>query len=169
MAAPAAVVNASPLVFLSKLDRLAALRMFSPVMTTKAVVREVEEGLPLGHPEILAVRKEVQAGRLKVRQVSERPIPGLDLGAGELTVLRLASRAPGTIAIVDDLGAIRAARRNGIQVLSTPFLLLEAVGRGQLEPEAFLKALDRLLAEGYHLSPPLYVQLRQKAETARQP
>jgi predicted nucleic acid-binding protein len=150
-------------VFLAKLDRLRALRMFNPVLTTLAVVREVEEGLPRGHPEILAVRKEVDAGWLKVRRISESPIPGLELDPGELTVLRLASRTKGSVAVVDDLSAIRAARRNGIQVLSTPFLLLESVGRGDLDPDAFRIALDQLLAEGYRLGPRLYVRLLDRA------
>ncbi len=163
---PGAVVNASPLVFLAKLDLLLALGLFSPVLTTQTVVKEVEEGLPRGHPEILAVRREIDAGRLKVRKISTSPIPGLDLDPGELTVIRLASRTAGTVAIVDDLAAIRAARRNGIQVLSTPFLLLEGVGRGLMEARAFRIALDQLLAEGYHLSPRLYVQLLEKAEGA---
>lgn len=163
---PAAVVNASPLVFLAKLDRLGALRIFTPVSTTHAVVREVEEGLLRGHAEILAVRREVEAGRLHVRKVSESPIPGLALGAGELTVLRLASRVTGTVAIVDDLGAIRAAGRSGIPVLSTPFLLLENVQRGTMEAAAFRSAMDQLLTEGYHLSPRLYVLLLEKAKSA---
>ena len=161
-----AVVNASPLVFLAKLDRLGALGIFSPVLTTEAVIREVEDGLPRGHPEILAVRREVDAGRLKIRKVSESRIPGLDLGAGELTVLRMASRAAGWVAIVDDLSAIRAAKRSGIDVLSTPFLLLENVGRGRMEPVAFRPALDQLMAEGYHLSPRLYVRLLEQAAVA---
>lgn len=163
---PGAVVNASPLVFLAKLDRLGALRIFAPVTTTQAVVREVEEGLARGHPEILAVRQAVDAGRLKVRRVSESPIPGLALGAGEITVLRFASRVAGTVAIVDDLAAIRAARRNGIRVLSTPFLLLESVGQGLTEARDFRIAMDQLLAEGYHLSPRLYVELLERAEAA---
>ena len=163
---PTAVVNASPLVFLAKLDRLRVLGLFKPVLTTQVVLDEVEQGLARGHPEILAVRREVEAGRIHIRKVSASPIPGLEVDGGELTVLRLASRAAGTVAIVDDLAAIRAARRNGIQVLSTPFLLLEAVGRGEMEALAFRAALDQLLAEGYHLSPRLYVQLLDKAERA---
>lgn len=164
---PAAVVNASPLVFLAKLDRMGALRVYSPVITTTAVVREVEEGLPGGHPEILAVRKEMAAGRLQVRKVSESPIPGLDLDPGELTVLRLASRISGCTAVVDDGAAIRAARRNGIRVLSTPFLLLEGLARGEMDSGDFRRAMDRLLAEGYHLSARLYLQLIEKAEGAQ--
>ncbi len=163
---PGAVVNASPLVFLAKLDLLRVLGLFKPVLTTQVVIAEVEQGLERGHPEILAVRREVEAGRLHIRKVSASPIPGLEVDGGELTVLRLASRAVGTIAIVDDLAAIRAARRNGIQVLSTPFLLLEAVGGGKMEATGFRASLDQLLSEGYHLSPRLYVQLLDKAKGA---
>lgn len=160
---PAAVVDTSPLVFLAKLDRLALLGLFSPVLTTNAVVREVEAGLALGHPEILALRREVKAGRLTVRSVSESPIPGLDLGPGELTVLRLASRLAGTVAVVDDRRAIRAAKRNGVRVLSTPFVFLESVSGGEMDGSEFRRALDQLMAEGYHLSPRLYLLLLEEA------
>jgi predicted nucleic acid-binding protein len=162
---PAAVVNASPLVFLARLGQLRALGVFDPVYTTGVVLHEVEQGLAQGHREILAVREAVGAGKIKVRKVTEAPIAGVELDPGELTVIQLCRRQKGTVAVVDDLAAIRAARHFGIKVKSTPFVLLDNVAGGSISASAFGQLLDRLLRDGYFLAPSIYLELLAEAKS----
>ena len=160
---PAAVVNASPLVFLARLAQLQALAFFHPVFTTGVVLREVAEGQALGRFEILAVREEIKAGRIRARRVDPRPIPGLALDPGELSVIRLCSRLQGAVAVVDDLAAIKAARHLGLTARSTPFVLLSSVDEGWLMADEYGRLLDRLIREGYFLAPRIHTRLLEDA------
>lgn len=156
---PAAVVNASPLIFLAKLGRLGALELFDPVVTTPQTLREVTAGLGLGYGDALAVQAAVDAHRISVRRAPRlRPAP-LGLDPGELSVIALAYRLPGATAVLDDLAAIKAARNLGIRARSTAFLLLDNVAARRLAVDEFRDLLDGLLREGYFLAPKLYLRL----------
>jgi predicted nucleic acid-binding protein len=151
-----AAVNTSPLIFLARLGRLEALAPFRPLFTTDEVLREVKAGARKGFPEWVPVSRAVDEGFLDVHRADLRPIEGFILDPGELSVLRLAAKKALATVIVDDLAAIRAARHLGLSPKSTPFVLLENVAAGQLAAAEFRADLNRLLAEGYHLSAPLY-------------
>jgi predicted nucleic acid-binding protein len=159
---PGAAVNTSPLIFLARLGRLEALRRYDPLLTTDAVVSEVEAGTKKGLHEIVPVARFVERGDLEVRKADVRVVEGFDLDPGELSVLRLAESEGLEVVIVDDLAAIRAARHLGLRPQSTPFVLLEAAARGEGGP--FRAELDRLVREGYHLGGPLYAFLVEAAE-----
>lgn len=155
---PRAVVNASPLIFLAKLDRLDLLPQ--PAATTPEVLDEVGAGLAEGHPEALSIRGLVDEGQLMVEEAGEAPLPeeaGLDLG--ERTVLQLARTLGVEEVVVDDRAAIRAAKLMGLRPVSTPFLMLRARRRGELSAETFQRLLDRLIELRYFLSPRLYQRL----------
>jgi predicted nucleic acid-binding protein len=151
-------------VFLARLAKLEALEIFEPLYTTGVVLGEVEAGLAVGHREILAVREMVSAGKLKVRRVWQEPIAGIELDPGELSVIQLCRKEKGAVAVVDDLAAIKAARHLGIEVKSTPFVLLANVASGALPAPAFGALLDRLLREGYFLAPSIYMELLHDAK-----
>lgn len=164
---PAAVVNASPLIFLSKLEQLEALRVFRPVFTTRVVLAEVEAGLGTGHRDALAVQRAVKEGRILVRRAAPLSLPALNLDPGELSVLALASRSTGAIAVVDDLPAIKAARHLGLTVRSTPYVLLENVAKGRLGSAEFRTLMEALVRLDYRLSPTLYMALLEESELLR--
>lgn len=151
-----AAVNTSPLIFLARLGRLEALRVLKPVRTTDEVLREVKAGAAKGFPDWVPVDRAVKDGSLEVRRADLRPIEGFNLDPGELSVLRLATEEGLSTVVVDDLAAIRAAGHLGLSPQSTPFVLLENVSAGRLTAPEFRAALQRLLAEGYHMGAPLY-------------
>ena len=161
---PAAVVNASLLIFLSKLEQLDALQVFSPVLTTSVVLEEVEAGLETGYRDALGVQRAVREGRIAVRQAPALRIPAINLDPGELSVVALANAIKGAVAVVDDLPAIRVARQLGVTVRSTPFVLLENVARGRIAPLEFRELLARLVQFDYHMKPSLYAALVGDAE-----
>ncbi len=158
-----AAVNGSPLIFLARMGRLEVLRAYRPLVTTDAVIREVEAGSTRGHGEAVPVGRLVKAGRLKVRKADLRPVEGFELDPGELSVLRAAEKEGVVTAIVDDLAAIRAARQLALAPRSTAFVLFDAAARGEISPAEFVVDLDRLMRAGYHLSAPLYGFLREAA------
>ena len=163
---PAAVVNASPLIFLAKLGRIDALTVFEPVLTTPEAFGEVTAGLALGYRDALAVHRAVDTGALTVRKAARLRAPPVGLDIGELSVLGLAATLPGSTAILDDLAAIKAARGMGLRARSTPFVLLDNVDAGRLTRMEFRQLLDALVGHGYFMGPAPYNRL---AEAARGP
>src|SRR3954464_11981360 len=108
------VVNASPLIVLSKLGRLDLLRASISnveVVTPRAVLEEVLKG----KPDDPAVALVVEASGDWLRVLPAPSVPaalragGLD--SGELAVLSLALENPGSEVVLDDHSARRAAMR----------------------------------------------------------
>jgi predicted nucleic acid-binding protein len=162
----AAVVNASPLIFLAKLGALEALGVFDPVLTTPQAIAEVEAGLQQGYRETLALGRLVADEVLEVREPPRLELPPPRLGAGELSVISLASTIRGATAVIDDRAAIRAAKHLGVRVRSTPFVLLDNVAARRIGLAQYKELLDRLLNLNYHLSPALFLELVGLGEKA---
>lgn len=153
-----AVVNASPLIFLAKLDRLSLLPF--PIGTTPLVLAEIRAGASRGHLESNAVEAMAKAGTLAVAEAKPRGVGWMSgLDPAEASVLQLALDRGVREVIVDDYAAIRAARVLGLAPLSTPFLLLRARRQGAVDREQFRSLLERLVAHGCYLSSPVYRRL----------
>lgn len=163
-----AVVNASPLIFLAKIDRLGILPR--PSLTTPTVLQEVRAGGRETYPEVETVEHLVRKGTLQVAEpegdapTALRDHAGID--AGEASILHLARGRSISRVVVDDRVAIRVAKLLDLDPASTPYLLLRACRRDELPYHAFQRSLDHLLDHGYHLSRPLYRELLQAAREA---
>ena len=99
------VVNASPLILLAKIGRLALLsHLYAEIVIPKEVAAEIRTG-PVGDPARSWLNV---SGQSWIREVGaiEPVIAAWDLGMGESEVLTWAHRHLGYEAIVDD----RAAR-----------------------------------------------------------
>lgn len=136
------VVNASPLIFLSKIEALQLLsRLASEVVVPAAVRREVLAGGKVELPEWLRVQPDLPL---------PAEIAGWDLGAGESQVLAQATSIDGSEAVLDDLQARRCARALGIAVTGTLGVILRARKSGVIP--AARPLLEDLLRRGLYLS-----------------
>lgn len=159
---PRAVVNASPLIFLAKIDQLE--RLPEPVATTPQIVEEVTDVDPVEYPEAPLVDAFLGGQRARIRETKGTPPEGFEgLHPGERSVLALAIDAGITTVIVDDRAAIRAAKLHGLEPTSTPFVLLEECRRGKMTYQRFQRCLQRLTDHRYFLSPDLYQRLLDEA------
>jgi len=143
------VVNASPLIFLSRAGLLDLLRLIAEtVMVPTSVTAEIQRRGPVD------ITAQALQNTAWVVAVEDPPIPQLiqawDLGAGESTVLAWAYTHSGTEAIIDDLAGRRCAAALGIPVRGTLGLILTAKRRGRI-PQA-RPALERLRQAGMYLS-----------------
>jgi predicted nucleic acid-binding protein len=143
------VVNASPLIILSKAGYLNLLRLTgSNVMVPREVLREVQQPGP-SDPVVHAI---AQTSWITI--VDPGPIPpalktfGLDLG--EEGVLTWALAHPGTEALIDDLAARSAARALGIPHRGCLGLVLTAKRHGVLSLARPI--VEQLRAAGLRLS-----------------
>lgn len=120
-----AIVNASPLIFLSRAGLGELLRQAGDVVVVpRSVSREI---LARGSADVTA---RFVAGSPWIRQIDDPVTPqsilAWDLGAGEAAVLAWALANPGSRAIIDDLQGRRCAEAHGIALSGTIGLILRA-------------------------------------------
>ena len=129
--ADAAVVNASPLIFLSKAGLIDLLRVVSPqVMVPEAVALEIGRR---GPDDVTAKALANTPWLISVPVTSVPPlIQSWDLGAGESSVLAYALQTPGMVAIIDDGAGRRCAEVLGVPLSGTLGLVLLAKQRGMI-------------------------------------
>ena len=151
------------MIFLAKLERMDCLRLYENVFTTNLVIEEIERGLEKGFKEALAVKKLVNEGFIVVKKVKGKK-NGFGLHPGELSVIELAKKMKVKEFIVDDRKAIQVAKYFGLQVVSTPFLLLLNLKAKCIDYHEFEDAIDGLIGFGYFISPNLYVKILEKAK-----
>jgi predicted nucleic acid-binding protein len=147
--AETAIVNASPLICLSRAGLIDLLRQAAEtVMVPMSVAREV---LARGPTDITA---GVLARTPWLAQVDDPEIPpsilGWDLGRGESAVLAWALAHPGARAIIDDLHGRRCAESIGIPLRGTVGLVLRARRSGIVHSAR--DAFEKLRAGGMFLS-----------------
>ncbi|HLA76897.1 MAG TPA: DUF3368 domain-containing protein [Vicinamibacteria bacterium] len=127
--ADAAVVNASPLIYLSEIAQLELLRLAAgEVLVPRAVADEVRRW----GDEDAAVRALAATPWLKI--IDTPPVPASveawNLGPGESAVLSYAIAHPGVQAVIDDLAGRRCAVVHRIDVRGCVGLVLVAKQRG---------------------------------------
>lgn len=143
------VVNASPLIYLTRCELLHFLRMEGEVILVPAVVAGE---LQRRGPSDPAARMIANTSWLNV--VATPPVPesvqSWDLGPGESAVLSWALAHPGTLAILDDLAARRCAEAHAVPCRGTLGLVLAAKRKGRI-PQA-RPVLVALRLAGMYLS-----------------
>jgi predicted nucleic acid-binding protein len=144
-----AVVNASPLIFLSRGGLVDFLRLSShTVVVPSAVANEIQ----LRGKRDPAARAIEETPWLLIVETPLIPelILAWDLGKGESSVLAWAYTHPGSEAILDDLPARRCAAVLGIPVRGTLGLVLTAKKTGRIP--AARPILEKLRHSGMYLS-----------------
>ncbi len=129
--ADTAVVNASPLIFLSKAGMLDLMQLIAAkVMVPEPVSQEITRR---GQDDVTA-RALLDTPWLVTVPVTDIPtlIQSWDLGAGESAVLAYARENPGMIAIIDDGAGRRCADMLNVPLSGTLGLVLLAKQRGKI-------------------------------------
>ncbi|MEN8217832.1 MAG: DUF3368 domain-containing protein [Pseudomonadota bacterium] len=144
------VIDASPLIFLSRAGKLDLLQQVvnTDVVVPVAVETEIQQ---YGEDDV-TVQAVAQTNWLVL--VNTPPIPKViqsyHLGTGESAVLTLGSLNPNTEVIIDDLAARRCASALGIPVRGTLGLVVMAKQRGIIP--AARPIVEQLLQSGMYLS-----------------
>ncbi|WP_295384479.1 DUF3368 domain-containing protein [uncultured Thiodictyon sp.] len=150
------IVNASPLIFLTRIGGLVWLcdLCTRPVDVPRGVIGEVAAGQD-GQSII-----DVIAAEGRVRQVEDMAVPAViaawDLGLGETQVLANCLGQSGAVAVLDDAAARQCARSLGIPIVGTLGIVLAAKRMGWIA--AARPLVERLLSDGLYLSPSLVIE-----------
>jgi predicted nucleic acid-binding protein len=145
-----AVLNASPLIILARAGYLDLVpRLLSPVVIPGAVAVEISAG----PADDAAVRFLAQRSWLSVIDLvpALSPLAAWRLGQGESEVLEYARRNFGTLAVLDDKAARRAARALGILLTGTLGLIVAAVQRNLIP--SLSAAIQTVRACGLYMDP----------------
>lgn len=161
MVPPAAVADATVLIYLGKLDRLDWLQeRMGSIVIPKAVHREVVvEGKARKEPDAVRAERAIEAGWVVVEEAKPDPrVADLGFDGGDLEVLSLAL-ARGDERILADEAALRdAARAFGIRPRGTLSILAWAVDAGRLDLESYLAEMERLVGFGFRMSHEVYAR-----------
>ena len=125
------IINASPLIFLSRSGHLPLLKTFADeVWVPKPVATEIQQR----GPDDISAQAIRDTDWLVVKPVSAIPIAVAEwrLGAGESAVLALATEY-GLEAIIDDLAGRKCAASLDVFVRGTLGIVLVAKQRGTIE------------------------------------
>lgn len=125
------IVDASPLIYLAKIDALDVFRIEEPAAVSEGVRNEVlVPQAAYRFPEIVRIDESIHDGLIDVVSLDEgeragvevlsRQVPGL--GRGELETIAIA-RARGWAAAIADRRASRVARIHGVSVVGMVELL----------------------------------------------
>lgn len=144
------MVNASPLIFLSKAGVIHFLQQAAPDIVVPQVV-----ALEVGRRGRNDITARTLANNPWVATVEVPVIPPLiqswDLGPGESAVLAYARTHPGVVAIIDDGAGRRCAETLGVPLLGTLGLIMIAKKRGLIPTArpviALLKQQGMFLSE----------------------
>ncbi len=155
------IINASPLIFLSRSHHLALLKSFADeVWVPEPVAKEI---LQRGQQDITAQAIKKTAW-LITQPVEHSPISILEwrLGAGESAVLALGLTHTGTEVIIDDLAGRRCADSLDIPVRGTLGLVLTAKKRGVI-PKA-RPVIEDMMGAGLYLSKQILEQALKRVD-----
>jgi predicted nucleic acid-binding protein len=149
------VVDASPLIFLAKLERLPLLRAAADdILVPGRVLTEIRAQ---DDPVTALIDRACEGWLQPIAWQGEAPEPTL----GELTVIEVAVKRGADRVVLDDLAARRLARSRGLAVIGTLGLLLAARLRGDI-PD--LRAeVDRLAEHGFRASAELVARVLKEA------
>jgi predicted nucleic acid-binding protein len=156
----AAVLDASPLILLSRIRRLDLLLTLRRRLVVPVPVLEEIRAKGNQDPSVREIQQASYLEEVPALPVAES-IRRWDLGRGESSVLAWARERPGALALLDDLQARRCAESQGIPLLGTAGLVLLAKRRGLIPAAA--PVLRELVAGGMYLSESLVAELLRRA------
>lgn len=125
------VINASPLIALSRIEKLALLDVLADdIVVPAAVAREIAS--PADVTALTGAVAALRKARTEIVPSIDAEVARWDLGAGETDVLSWARQQPGFEAIVDDRAARSCAAAIGVPVRGTLGILVLAKQEGHL-------------------------------------
>jgi len=159
------ISNASPLIYLAKVNRLHLLKdLFEKIIIPMEVYDEVvTRGLKDSFSDARIVENAVKNGWIEVVKLSESirkneiNFKGLDYG--EIAVLKLAGTYSNSLVLIDDASARKIAESLGYNVKGTLYVILLAVRKKIISKKIAHEIINRLISSGFRISIELYLKV----------
>lgn len=149
------VINASPIISLTKIDRI---HLLNELCDEIVIPQGVADEISLGGYADSAVTWLQQAGQAFIQTVPaiDPMVANWDLGLGESHVLSWGIHHPGYEAIIDDLAARKAAKILQVPVRGTLAVIVLAKQMGYISSAK--QDLENLVQVGLRVSPAVLAQ-----------
>ena len=155
------ITDTSPLIFLSRLNRLDLLRREADeIVAPSAVLREIAEYRDEAAAQVAEAR-EIWLRERSAQDLNLLAILRTELGDGEAEAIALALETGAARVVLDDLDGRRLADRLGLRPVGTLGLLLAAKLRGEIP--TLRHEIDRLRRAGFRASPALVEAILRSA------
>ncbi|MDI6904078.1 MAG: DUF3368 domain-containing protein [Candidatus Bathyarchaeia archaeon] len=168
------VSNTSPLIWLSKIGKIALLkRLFGEVIIPEEVYKEaVERGLQEGFSDVLAIKECIEQGWIKVSKLDEREIKlcqkmmdhAFEIHLGEAQAIILA-RKIGTLLLMDESSGRAFAETWGLKVRGTLYVIIKALREELLDRAEAKEIALELVSKDFRIEPKLLARILREIET----
>jgi predicted nucleic acid-binding protein len=164
------VFDATPLIYLAKVERLDLVRHLDDCVIPERVYEEVvETGLEQGYPDARRIERAVENAVFEVRAVEETTLmsrlgTNSNLSAADVAVLTCAATHDG-VAVMDEAYGRDVAATEGITTRGTAYLILLLTTRGELSVDDARTVLDAMIDEGWYCAPAVYTKLVRKLDS----
>lgn len=165
-----AVLDATPLIYLASIDRLALCdELATPPVTPEPVYEEVvTTGIEAGYPDARRIERVVEEGVVAVVETPETRLferLGGNSRLSEADAAVLAAAADRSEpAIVDDRYARVIADAEGIETRGTTYVVLRSLREGVIDADDARTAIDGMVEAGWYCGTDLYARILRKIE-----
>jgi len=150
------IADASPLIILSKMNKLSLLKeLFSHVNIPEQVRDEV---LFDNKPGSIAIKRAIQEGWIHVINCDRNPVYGL--GKGEEAALYLAKKR-GEKFLTDDKSAIQIAKVLNVPAVRTSSVIILAVSKKLIIKNEAIAIIDAMIKVGQYIGSLDYSRIRK--------
>lgn len=148
------ICNATPLIFLAKINKLKFLRdLFNTVTIPENVKKEVLKETKSGYVQI---KNALEEGWIKVEDPKDNQ--DLQLGEGENSAINLARERREAL-IIDDALAIKVAQEFDIETLRTTTIIFKVINKRIINKEEGIELLNKLIENDYYISNEHYARI----------
>ena len=151
------ISNASPLIFLSKINQISLLKkLFTSILISKEVKDEI---FVESKPETIDIANAIKQGWIKVVEVKDNIPIGIE--GGESSVINLARERKDKL-VIDDSIAIKVAKAFDIETIRTTTIIFMAVEKNIINKKQAISLINKLIDIGYYISPTYYSAILTK-------
>lgn len=165
------VFDATPLIYLAKVDRLALVQhLEGPRVIPEQVYAEVvTAGIEAGYTDARRVEQQVEAGRFDIESVEmtgslSQLESNPNLSAADAAVLACADTHDG-IAVMDETYGRDVATTEGITTRGTAYLVLKFAQSGAISADEARRVIDAMIDAGWYCAPDVYTKIVRKLDS----
>jgi predicted nucleic acid-binding protein len=165
------VFDATPLIYLAKVDQLRIVRHLdeSCVVPERVYIEVVETGLEQGYPDARRIERAVEDSHSEILAVEDTALTSRlrrnsNLSEADVAVLTCAATHDG-VAVMDETYGRDVATTEGITTRGTAYLVLLLAAEGVIDGADARTIVDEMIDEGWYCAPDLYARIVQKLDS----
>jgi Predicted nucleic acid-binding protein, contains PIN domain len=165
------VFDATPLIYLAKVDRLGLVERLEGrcVIPERVAAEVVETGLDQGYPDARRIDRQIEVDRFDVVSVAasslrDRLGENSRLSDADVDVLACADAHDG-VAVMDETYGRDVAATEGITTRGTAYVVLRLATQDAIDVDEARTVIDAMVEAGWYCAPDVYARIVQRLES----